>query len=97
MTILLVCGINSIMNKKVIVTNLRVEEEDWNQLKAIAAERGMSANEYINYLMKNVVAEPFLSGAMKSKSVWELPELSKMARARKKFDLSEDDKLVYEE
>lgn len=97
MTIPLVCGINSIMNKKVIVTNLRVEEEDWNQLKAVAAERGMSANEYINYLMKNVVTEPFLFGAKKSKSVWKLPELSKKAKARKKFDLSEDDKLIYEE
>lgn len=85
------------MNKKVVVTNLRVVEEDWNQLKAVAAERGMSANEYINYLMKNVVAEPSSSGAKPSQSVWELPELSKRAQTRKKFDLSEDDKLIYEE
>lgn len=85
------------MNKKVIVTNLRVEEEDWNQLKAVAAERGMSANEYINYLMKNVVAEPSPPGVKSSRSIWELPELSKRAQARKKFDLSEDDKLIYEE
>lgn len=85
------------MNKKVIVTNLRVEEEDWNQLRAVAAERGMSANEYINYLMRNVVTEPYSPGAKPNQSVWELPELSKRARARKKFDLSEDDKLIYGE
>lgn len=97
MTILLVCGINSIMNKKIIVTNLRVAAEDWFQLRAVAAERGMSANEYINYLMKNVVAEPSAPGARSSQSVWELPELSKRVQARKKFDLSEDDKLIYEE
>lgn len=84
------------MNKKIIVTNLRVGENDWNQLKAVAAERGMSANEYINYLMKNVVSEPFAPSRKTGRSVWTLPDLSKRAQ-RGKYDLSEDDKLIYEE
>ncbi len=85
---------NSIMiNKKTIITNLRVPSEDWNQLKAIAAERGMSANEYINFLMRNVIT-PHLAVKGGSENVWDMPKLAK--KAKKRGELSADDKIIYE-
>lgn len=86
---------NSMMNKKMVVTNLRVPVEDWNQLKAIAAERGMSANGYINYLMKNVVAVPVRKDKNPRLSILDLPNL--VGKTTKKMELSVDDKLIYGE
>lgn len=76
-----------------IVTNLRVMKEDWNQLRAIAAERGMSANEYINHVLRNVVSEPKRIASRKKISIADLPSLAKIATPN--GELSEDDKLIY--
>lgn len=40
------------MKTKKVVTNLRIDEQNWLQIKAIAAEVGMSANEYVNVLIE---------------------------------------------
>ncbi len=77
-----------------VVTNLRVPSEEWNQLKAVAAEQGMRGNEYINYLMRSVVVIPI--GRKKKgvrMNVWEMPKLAK--KAKKPAELSDDDKLIY--
>jgi len=76
-----------------IVTNLRVPDEDWNQLRAIAAERGMSANEYINLLMRNVIS-PQVFHKQGSGGVWDIPKLAK--KAKQEGELSADDKVIYE-
>ena len=81
------------MSKQMVVTNLRVPREEWNQLKAIAAERGMSANEYINFLMRNVIS-PATSWKYKAGGIWDMPKLAK--RAIKRGELSRDDKIIYE-
>lgn len=78
-----------------IVTNLRVPVEDWNQLKAIAAERGMSANQYLNYLMRKEVVAPLTKETKPRMSIWEIPKLAK--KPVRGLDLSADDKLTYEE
>lgn len=75
------------------MTNLRVSSEEWNQLKAIAAERGMSANEYINFLMRNVVS-PMTIRKNKAGGIWDMPELAK--GAKKRGELSRDDKVIYD-
>src|SRR3990167_6366211 len=90
--ILLVCNTISIMGT-MIVTNLRVMKEDCNQLRAIAAERGMSANEYINHVLKNVVSKPKKIAIRKRLSIEELPKLAKIATPN--GELSEDDKIIY--
>lgn len=77
-----------------IVTNLRVMKEDWNQLRAIAAERGMSANEYINQVLRNVVSEPKKLATKKKMSIWDLPKLAKMENSPEKF--SPDDEIIYD-
>lgn len=81
------------MSKQMVVTNLRVPSEEWNQLKAIAAEQGMSANEYINFLMRNVIS-PATPWKYKVGGIWDLPKLA--IKAKKRGDLSHDDKIIYE-
>lgn len=88
------------MSKK-IVTNLRIDEQDWLEVKAIAAEQGMSINEYLNFLIKDVSLRSSLGIPKKSKKtkkkeeIWDRWEaLSKMPS--EPMDLSEDDKIIYE-
>ena len=77
-------------NKKIVITNLRVPPDDWNQLRAIAAERGMSANQYINLLMRNVISPHAPEGRS---NLWSMPKLAKKAKAI--GFLSPDDNTFY--
>jgi len=67
-----------------IVTNLRMEEPDWLQLKAMAGELGMSVNKFINYLIRKVTTKEQLG---------ELPKLAKIKN--KPGKLSADDEIIY--
>ena len=58
----------------------------------MAAERGLSANEYINLLLRNVVSRPICVKKTKL-TIWDLPKLAK--RGKPMGELSEDDKLIY--
>lgn len=86
-----------------IVTNLRIDKDDWLQLRAMAAERGMSVNEYINFLTQNAVSkaqfgypEKLKIDTKKRKSIYDLlPSLLKMESKKDAFELSEDDKIIY--
>lgn len=86
---------------KKIVTNLRIDENDWLQVKTVAAEFGMSINEYINYLLQNTLSKaqfgyPKKSKIRKRKSIYDLlPALLKGRRKDKGLGLSEDDKIIY--
>lgn len=86
---------------KKIVTNLRIDENDWLQVKTVAAELGMSVNEYINYLLQNIVSKaqfgyPKKSRIKKRKSIYDLlPVLLKGRHKDKGLGLSEDDKIIY--
>lgn len=89
---------------KMIVTNLRVAEHDWIQVKTIAGEMGMSANEYVNHLLQNSVSKaqfdyPKKGKTKKRKSFYDLMlALAKMAETKsknKKYELSDDDKVIY--
>jgi len=79
-----------------ITTNLRMEEADWLQIKAMAGELGMSFNEYVNYLIRQVSTKKQL-GKMenyKDASIWEeLPGLAKIKNRPGKFN--KDDKIIY--
>lgn len=93
--------IYTIMAKKV-VTNLRIDENDWLQVKAMAAEAGMSINEYLNLLTQNVISKArfgfpikFHRGG-KRKSIYDLlPSLLKKRHKAETFELSEEDKIIY--
>lgn len=83
-----------------IVTNLRIDENDWLQVKTVAAELGMSVNEYINYLIQNTVSKAQFGYPKKTriqrKSIYDLlPVLLRSKHKKESFELSEDDKIIY--
>jgi len=89
---------------KPIITNLRISKHDWLQLKAIAAELGMSVNEYVNYLIRDLSAKRELLPDMKSTRnisrkaapIWALGDIAKRIKPTPVGKLSPDDTVIYE-
>ncbi len=85
------------MKTKKIVTNLRMDEFDWIQVKSMAAEAGISVNEYINEIIKEETTRRELAVSSQTRekklSVWDLPKLAKMKD--KPMGLSAEDELIY--
>lgn len=81
---------------KKIVTNLRIDEADWLQVKTKAAELGMSVNEYINYLIRDLSTKLELAVPEKDSFLLKLSEISKKFKP-KPMGLSEIDKIIYGE
>ena len=81
------------MSKK-IVTNLRIDEEDWLQIKAMAGELGLSMNEYLNYLVRSLSLKRELLEEMEA-PIWRLGELAKRFKSEPMGELSDDDKIIY--
>ncbi len=86
------------MDTKKIVTNLRVEEENWTQVKIVAAELGISINEYINSIIEKDISKIYLEGINKNKiSIYDsLSKLAKKKYKRKPLGFSDDDKIIYD-
>lgn len=80
-----------------VVTNLRIDEVDWLQVKTLAAELGMSVNQYINAIIKKVSVRTELSlekkTPKKTYSIWNLSELAKIKD--RPMELSEEDRIIY--
>lgn len=91
-------SIYTIMNTKMVVTNVRMGKDDWFQVKSIAGELGMSVNEYINYIIRKVTTIRELRGLKsidkRDASIWELSSIGK-PKGREKY-LSKEDSTVYE-
>lgn len=90
------------MNGKMVVTNLRINEHDWNQIRAVAAEMGLSANKYVERLIKESTIQrelglPKQIKAIKKKEKNFLLELHKLAKKveHKPMGASEEDKIIY--
>ena len=81
------------MSKK-IVTNLRIDEEDWLQIKAMAGELGLSINEYLNYLVRSLSLKRELLEELEA-PIWRLGELAKRFKSKPMGELSDDDKIIY--
>lgn len=87
---------------KKIVTNLRIDKNDWLQIKAMAAEQGISFNEYINLIALEAISKAFLGKPRKNqigknrKNIYEaLISLSKKSYKDKPMGLSENDQIIY--
>ena len=96
-----------IMSTKIVTTNLRIPDYNWLELKALAANQGISVNEYLNRLIdecavKYAVAPDIVRVGKKKqrrpKNIWEaLLQLSKMKSKDKSLGpLSDEDKAIYE-
>lgn len=92
------CYFSINMTRK-IVTNLRIDEKDWLRVKSMAADLGISTNEYINWVLDLSVSKAQFGWPKKAKvSFYEL--LAKLHQKKpkyksEKFELSEDDKIIY--
>lgn len=88
---------NSMMDK-MIVTNLRMEVNDYLQAKARAGELGMSVNEYFNWLAE-IDAKPLEKPKKRRKrlvSVYEaFAGIGKNKIKVKPMGLSEEDEIIY--
>jgi len=89
---------------KPVITNLRISKHDWLQLKSVAAELGMSVNEYINYLIRDLSAKREFLPDMKTNQaisrkaapIWELGDMAKKIKPTPMGQLSVDDTVIYE-
>lgn len=88
------------MSRK-IVTNLRIDETDWLQIKAVAAELGISANQYLielieSFSLKQELAldeEDLIPRKEKKYSIWNLADLASITD--KPMGISKEDKIIY--
>lgn len=85
------------MKTKKVITNLRIDQYDWIQVRSMAAEAGMSVNEYINEIIKIDSSRRELAIQPKSKrkklSIWDLPKLAQMKD--RPMGLSAEDEIIY--
>lgn len=87
------------MKQKIIVSNIRVPENDWLQVKIAASDLGMSVNQYINYALEKFTTMRELSkepNGEKRKyiSIWDLPKMAKRIKM-KPLGLSRGDEEIY--
>lgn len=80
-------------NRK-IVTNLRIDEAKWLQIKSQASEMGMSVNEYINYLITDLSIKRELIDDFDKAPIWQLPDIHKRVKSSP-MGLSEEDEIIY--
>lgn len=87
------------MNAKV-TTNIRMDRDDWLNIKAIAAAKNMSFNEYINWLVRDWGAKKELAvdggeGKKRRQKVGLMDFSRKIIKDDKPMGLSKDDELIY--
>ena len=85
------------MKQPMIVTNIRIPQNEWVQVKIAAAEAGMSVNEYFNYSAKAVTVYKQLFGKPekpedKYKAMWTV--IKKKAKG-KPMSWTNEDKTIY--
>jgi len=81
-------------SKNYVSTNIRIPKEDWRQIRASAGELGISANKYINYLIKKISISRELGMPVNMKKelpIWNLKNISTGAGK----GMSKEDALIY--
>ena len=84
-----------------VVTNLRMEEQNYLMVKTLAAEVGLSVNEYVNNLIADTAGEIQLGIKSKHRSksmerFWDIPNICKGKKLRPESKyFSSDDKAIY--
>lgn len=87
------------MNQRMIISNIRMLENDWFAVKAAASDLGMSINQYINFVVEKCTLNRALAKKpqkikLKHDSIWDFPELAKKIKA-KPMGLSKEDEEIY--
>ncbi len=84
-----------------VVTNLRLPADEYQQMRIIAAEKGISVNQYIRdslekiglYQQLGIAPDKKKKTTRKKLSIWDLPKLAKLKDAP--MGLSEEDQIIY--
>jgi len=89
------------MITNIITTNLRIPKVDMTLVRTIAASRGISVNDYIKQAIKLTTVKDQLGflEVKRQKTVYDfLFELAnrKKTKNKTKFELSDEDKAIYE-
>lgn len=83
------------MNGQTVTTNLRMDSTDWLQVKTMAAELGMSTNQYINYLIKDLAVKRQMAvNPSKNDTIWNLSKLASIVN-KPLGALSKEDNIIY--
>ncbi len=81
---------------KMITTNIRLSEPDWLQTKSIAAELGMSLNQYVAHVVTSAnKSKAFVSTESDNDVIWQLPQIAPDPKKYQPKGLSEDDQQIY--
>ena len=82
-----------------VVTNLRIPRTDYLQIKSIAADKGMSVNEYVNQIVKDNSREKMMkkdATKQKKKKVSVYEAFARIAKIpNKPMGWSEEDEAIY--
>lgn len=85
------------MKQPMIVSNIRLPRSDWLQIKAVAAEAGISVNEYIRHAVaKAQSSQAFVAEARmpaKRAPIWNVAKLAKKHGHPRR--LSKEDEAIY--
>lgn len=89
---------------KMIVTNLRMPEENYLAVRSLAATQGLSVNEYLKRMIIESVTRENLglerdqkTSGKRKYTVWDLGDLARRVKRQSLGELSEDDKTIYGE
>lgn len=87
------------MKQRMVISNIRMPETDWLQVKAAAGDLGMSVNQYLNFVVERCTLTRSLAKKpqeikLKHVSLWDLPMLVKNIK-NKSMGLSKEDEEIY--
>ena len=87
------------MKQRMVISNIRMPETDWLQIKAAAADLGMSINQYLNFVVEKCALARSLAKKpqeikLKHDVVWDLPILARNIK-NKPMGLSKEDQEIY--
>lgn len=85
------------MNQTMIVTNVRMPQSDYRQIKAIAGELGMSVNEYMYKTVKNDAKKRHTKKTKKLKSFYDAMDelMHSVPTTGEPMGLSDEDEIIY--
>lgn len=85
------------MNDQMVVTNLRIPKSELIQLRVMAAELGISMNEYMKRLIHDANSgKAQIIRDKKKDPIWYPSPLIMQIRGKKHpYELSEEDEIIY--
>jgi len=92
------------MKQKIVVSNIRIPQSLWLQVKTAAASHSMSINEYITYLIDDSTRRTFfgykepitLKKTKKTRLYKPFLDLFEKSYGKKPMGASEEDKIIYD-